>query len=186
MLFTVFLLPFLNLHNDNRLTRPQNEVQISSVCTFGPARPLIPACSSQTLVFPVYRRNGEEYSPQYPHHWGALSHSRAVDKPKEPHGELRTVFYTVLTLFNDTNSRGQQWLPFGKSGMRTTVKDASESPVRFTCSTSVGRFFRPLGCRMARCRKLHPDVSFFFRSAPIKQTDSSACKCYSYLDYYNK
>jgi len=68
MLFTIFLLPFLNLLNDIRLTRPQNEVQISSVCTFGPARPLIPACSSQTLGFPVYRRNGEEYSPQYPHH----------------------------------------------------------------------------------------------------------------------
>lgn len=166
MLFTVFFLPFLNLHNDNRLTRPQNEVQISSVCTFGPARPLIPACSSQILVFPVYRRNGEEYSPQYPHHWGVPSHSRAVDKPKEPHGELRIVFYTVLPLFNDTNSRGQQWLflliPYKKGvGMRTTAE-------RFTCSTSVGRFFRPLGCRMARCRKLHPDVSFFFRSAPIK------------------
>lgn len=63
-----FFIAISESHNDNRLTRPQNEAQISSVWTFGPARPLIPACSSQTLVFPVYRRNGGEYSPQYPHH----------------------------------------------------------------------------------------------------------------------
>lgn len=91
-----FLIAISESHNDNRLTRPQNEAQISSVWTFGPARPLIPACFSQTLVFPVYRRNGGEYSPRYPHHWGALSHSRAVDKPKEPFGELHTVFKLLL------------------------------------------------------------------------------------------
>ncbi len=95
MLLTVFSLPFMNIHS-NRLTRPQNEVQISSVWTSGPARPLIPACSSLTLVFPVYRRNGEEYSPQYPHHWEAVSHSRAADKPKETFSELHTIFYLFL------------------------------------------------------------------------------------------
>ncbi len=163
---TVFSMPLMNIHS-NRLTRPQNEVQISSVCTSGPARPLIPACSSLTLVFPVYRRNGEEYSPQYPHHWEALSHSRAADKPKETFSEL-------LPLFSGTTSREQQWLTFriskGAVRMRNSVKVGKSllKPCMFTCSTSVGRFFRPLGCKMARCKKLHPQVSFVFRSAPTK------------------
>lgn len=104
-LLTVFSLPFMNIHS-NRLTRPQNEVQISSVCTSGPARPLIPACSSLTLVFPVYRRNGEEYSPQYPHHWEALSHSRAADKPKETFGELLLLNYLFLVELPVESSSG--------------------------------------------------------------------------------
>lgn len=35
-----------------------------------------------------------------------------------------------------------------------------------TCSTSSERFFRPLGCRMAKWRKLQPHLSFTFTLAP--------------------
>ncbi len=118
-------MPLMNLYS-NRLTRPQNEVQISSVCTSGPARPLIPACSSLTLVFPVYRRNGEEYSPQYPHHVRSLSHTLVpADKPKETCGELLPLLVELPV------GREQQWLTFriskGAVRMRNSVESWEEA-----------------------------------------------------------
>lgn len=84
------------------LTRQQNEVQISSVCTFGWVRPLIPGYFSHTLVFPVYRHNEEEYSPPYPHHSAALSHSRAVERSQKQ----------TSVCLHFTNIRWQQCLVF--------------------------------------------------------------------------
>lgn len=167
LLFSVFLSPFLNLCS-NRLTRMPNELQISSVWTSGPTRPLIPACSSQTLVFPVYRLNEEEYSPQYPHHWEALSLYCAADKP---------VSFLFLVELPGEGSSGLILRVF-KQVCSNSVKDGKclVNPV-FYLQYPCGYFFQTSCLQDGQMREVASGFVFFFRSAPTKNNS----KCFSVL-----